>query len=154
MPRHKSHLHDWPSLNAWLNRIGCDQDMIKRHFFYSALVDYFPGIKNGSHRIPSKQEISNEKGRLKKTISEFQPEVVVPIGRLSIAYCLGDKISALSDFIGKSYFADPYGLLGHNLTIIPLPHPSGASTWHHQPSNQALLQQALQTLKNCLLINC
>lgn len=150
MPRHKSHPHDWPTLNLWLNRIGFDQNTISQYFYYSALVDYFPGTKNGGHRVPTEDEISKERNRLKKTILEFKPEVIVPIGRLSIAHCLNDHITALSDLIGKNYFANPYGLLDLNMAIIPLPHPSGASTWYRKPANQILLQQALLTLKTTL----
>jgi len=31
--------------------------------------------------------------------------------------------------------------------VIPLPHPSGASSWIHQPGNAALLEAALELLK-------
>ena len=147
MPRFKKDLHDWPSLDSWLYSIGITQDQIRRHFFYSALVDYFPGIKNGSHRMPTPEEIKKERQRLSKTLKEFNPDLVVPIGRLSIAYCLSRKVEPLEINIGKTFVTDPYGLLNREIIVIPLPHPSGASTWHHKKENQKLLRLSLSLLK-------
>jgi uracil-DNA glycosylase len=35
---------------------------------------------------------------------------------------------------------------GHTADAIPLPHPSGASTWHHMQPGKALLADALALL--------
>jgi len=35
---------------------------------------------------------------------------------------------------------------GVELDLIPLPHPSGASTWHRMPPGNALLDDALNLL--------
>lgn len=150
MPRFKKDLHDWPSLSSWLYSIGITHDQIQKHFFYSALVDYFPGAKNGSHRVPTLEEIKKERHRLGKTLKDFNPDLVVPIGRLSIAYCLNRKVEPLEINVGKTYVVNPYGLF-REVTIIPLPHPSGASTWHHKKENQKLLSLALKNLKLSLL---
>lgn len=147
MPRYKEELHDWKSLNKWLYSIGLTDEKIRRYFYYSALVDYFPGNRNGSHLVPNRQQIEKETERLTKTILEFAPEIVVPVGRLSISYCLQTSIASLKDVIGRAYFADPYLLTKRQIKIIPLPHPSGASTWKHKPENQKLLLKALHLLK-------
>lgn len=147
MPRSKKDPHDWPSLNSWLHSINITDGQIKENLFYSALVDYFPGSKGGSHRVPSAKEIINERTRLKNTINNFGPDIVVPIGRLSISYCLQtDKVS-LKDCIGKTFVSNPYGLMDREILIIPFPHPSGASTWHKKPENKRLVKNALKTLK-------
>ncbi len=150
MPRYKSHLHDWPSLNSWLYSIGLSDGQIRENFFYSALIDYFPGSKKGSHRVPTDSEIKKERKRLSKTIKDFDPEIVVTIGKLSLSHCLRCEIGLLSEFIGKTYKTDPYGLFGKEVLIIPLPHPSGASTWHKKPENKKLLDKALKIVKNSL----
>jgi uracil-DNA glycosylase len=147
MPAVKRHPHHWPSLNLWLYSIGLTDTDIQENFLYTALVDYFPGYKNKSHRAPSKEEIKKERERLKKIINGFNPEIVVSIGKLSIANCLGVKEIVLSDHIGKSYKINPYNLYQKEVVIIPLPHPSGASTWVYKEGNRALLQKALLTLK-------
>lgn len=147
MPRVKRHPHDWLSLNKWLYSIGITQDQIENNFLYTALVDYFPGAKNGSHLVPTEEEIEKERPRLARTIKNFNPDIIVTIGKLSISNCLQTEVSLLKDFIGKKFDADPYGLVGKKMTIIPLPHPSGASTWRHNPENKKLLAKALLLLK-------
>lgn len=150
MPRYKSHPHDWPSLNSWLDEIGVTHRQIEKYFFYSALVDYFPGSKNGSHMIPTVQEIEAERGRLIRDIRSFDPEIFVPVGMLSITYCLGVKGKPLKSMVGNLYVADPYGVVGSGKIVIPLPHPSGASTWYNKQENKLLLDKALRLLKSNL----
>lgn len=147
MPRTKEDPHDWPSLNQWLYSISLTDDLIRENIFYSALVDYFPGVANGSHIVPSKENIANERQRLKRTINDFKPELVVPIGRLSISYCLRQKVRPLVCDVGKIYTTNPYGLYIKELTVVPLPHPSGASVWRHKQENKRLLRKALSLLK-------
>lgn len=151
MPRFKSDLHDWPSLNRWLYTIGLTDSDIKKYFYYSALVDYFPGAKNGTHLVPTSQQISQEFPRLQKTLYDFDPEIVVPVGVLSTAYCLDRRPEPLTSTIGQTFTVNPYGLLGKVVPVIPLPHPSGASTWHHKPDNKLLLSKSLTLLKNYLI---
>ncbi len=148
MPRAKRDLHDWPTLNAWLYSIGITQDQIKTNFHYSALVDYFPGSKGSSHLVPTPEEINKEHSRLVKTIRDFGPQLIVCIGKLSISHCLNKKDIDLSKMIGEIFNVDPYGALGRKLLTIPLPHPSGASTWRYKPENKKLLNKALELLKN------
>ena len=150
MPKVKRNPHDWPSLNQWLYSIDLTFVIIQKYFLYSALVNYFPGAKNGSHLIPTREEILKERGRLQKTIKEFDPEIVVPIGRLSIAYCLGKAIEPLEKNIGQQYLIDPYNLFGKPILVVPLPHPSGASTWRYRPEGRKLIPVALNLLKTNL----
>ncbi len=150
MPRKKSHPHDWPTLNLWLSSLGVGEDQIKRYFFYSALVNYFPGARNGSHLVPTPQMIAEERSRLTRDIVSFGPEVVVPIGKLSIHYCLGIKEVLLTELIGKRFEADPYAMVGRKLVVVPLPHPSGASTWLQNKDHKLLLTRALTLLRESL----
>lgn len=151
MPRAKRDLHDWPSLNKWLYSIGLTDDEIKSNFYYSALVDYFPGSNGSSHKVPTFDEILKERKRLTKTINDFSPDIVVCIGKLSLSYCLQTKIDKLDKFIGCKFYNNPYGLYKENTLIIPLPHPSGASTWHKKKENIILLNKSLELLKNNLI---
>ena len=152
MPAVKRHPHHWPSLNLWLYSIGLTDKDIQENFLYTALVDYFPGYKGKSHKVPTKQEIEKEKDRLSKTFTDFKPEIVVTIGKLSIGHCLNCKIDKLDkNYIGQTFSANPYGLLHNEILVLPLPHPSGASTWKYKPENQILLQKALSILKKELV---
>lgn len=149
MPNFKADPHYWPSLNAWHHSIGITEDQIKSYFLYTALVDYFPGYhEKGGHKVPTEIEIEKERKRLRKTISDFNPELIVTIGKLSLSYCLNQKIASLDkNYVGKTFKVDPYNLLSKELLVIPLPHPSGASTWRYKEGNQLLLQKALTILK-------
>jgi len=151
MPRYKGTPHDWKSLNLWLYSIGITDDLIKKYFYYSALVDYFPGAKGSSHRVPSKSEIQNERNRLINAITRFAPQIVVPVGKLSISYCLNTRVGKLEEFVGKKYLTNPYQALNSTCAVIPFPHPSGASTWRHKETNKDLLKKALKLLKSELL---
>lgn len=151
MPRFKRDLHDWPSLNSWLYSINIPHQQIRENFFYSALVDYFPGSKNGSHKIPTKEEVEKERERLINSIVAFNPEIVVPVGRLSISYCLAQKVLPLKENVGKVFYKDPYLALGSEKIIIPFPHPSGASTWYNKKENKELHLRSLLLLKENLI---
>ncbi len=150
MPRFKRDPHDWPTLNAWLTTLGISPAEINQNFLYSALVNYFPGAKNGSHLVPTAIEIEKERSRLHKTIRNFNPQIVVPIGKLSISYCLNQTFTNLNETVGKIYKVDPYQALGTKINVIPLPHPSGASTWRHKSENKLLLNRALGLLREVL----
>lgn len=150
MPKFKKNLHDWPSLNKWLYGINISHKDIVKNFYYSALVNYFPGLKESSHIIPTKEEIKEERKRLIKTLVSFNPQIIVPVGRLSISYCLTQNMLPLKEVVGRVYYKDPYQALGEERLIIPFPHPSGASTWYNKRENKDLLSQTLRVLKNNL----
>lgn len=153
MPAVKRHPHHWPSLNTWLYGIGLTDKDIQKNFQYTALVNYFPGYQEkGGHKVPTKEETTKERERLKKTIIDFDPQILVTIGKLSLSYCLNKKIDKLDrNYIGKTFNINPYGMLNKNILIIPLPHPSGASTWIYKVGNKLLLQKALNILKEQLV---
>jgi len=68
----------------------------------------------------------------------IRPTLVIPVGKLAIGYFLGDR--PLSDTVGRSHQATHVG--GSSL-VIPLPHPSGASSWIHMPGHADLVERAL-----------
>ena len=51
-----------------------------------------------------------------------------------------DDPAPLRDVIGLSHRVYAFGL---SADVIPLPHPSGASTWHRTEPGKSLLRQAL-----------
>lgn len=103
--------------------------------------------------MPTEVEIKKERPRLRKMILDFKPDIIVAVGKLSASYCLGLKIDKLDEIIGKEFVADPYKMLGKEIKIIPLPHPSGASIWRHKKENKLLLQKALDLLKKDLSLD-
>jgi len=135
-------------LYSWFESIGVSEEYIKKYFSFSAVVSYFPGSKHGSHIVPSDKEIAAERPVLKVFLNKVKPDVIIPVGKLAINECLQQKIISLEEVVGKEYFADPFGLMGIKKIIIPLPHPSGASTWFYQKNNKELLGKALLLLKS------
>ncbi|MDT8281386.1 MAG: hypothetical protein RQ982_01090, partial [Gammaproteobacteria bacterium] len=52
-------------------------------------------------------------------------------------------VNRLVDAIGKKFELNIHGV---EVAMIPLPHPSGASTWHRMSPGKELLAQALDLL--------
>jgi uracil-DNA glycosylase len=64
----------------------------------------------------------------------IRPRLIVPVGGLAIRAMLGIR-SSLADCIGRTYELE--GALA-----VPLPHPSGASSWLNSPANRELTARA------------
>jgi uracil-DNA glycosylase len=134
-------------LYGWLESIGIGLDLVDSYFSFGALVGHFPGSKNGSHKLPTPAEIKDYLPEFKEKLLEVNPDIVIPVGKLSICYCLGREQIKLEEEIGKIYQIDPYAMLGRKITVIPFPHPSGASSWYYKEANKPKLAKALQLLK-------
>lgn len=119
---------------------------------FSALIDFFPGhAKNGGHLAPTPEQIKKSNPTLRKLIKKFKPDVIVPVGKLSSQQALGLEEVKLQDIIGKEFLVDTaYGIENTKYRVIPLPHPSGASSWVHMPQNTKHFGNALQLLRESL----
>ena len=74
-------------------------------------------------------EIASELRR----VELLRPELIVPVGGLAIRRLLG--ISGLAECIGRRYELDA-------AAVVPLPHPSGASSWLNSLANRELTARA------------
>ena len=135
-------------LRPWLERIGLDAAAIDTHCRFYALTDTFPGAGRSGHLRPTPQQLAEHRPELIANIQAFAPQIIVPVGTMAIAEILPGTAKALRDLVGKPYAANPFGCLGKPITTIPLPHPSGRSTWLRQ--NQVLLDQALDLLASSI----
>ncbi len=126
----------------WFESIGVAQDDFRRQVYMSAVCRCFPG-KNpkGGDRVPDKTEIEICSQWLNKEIELLQPKLIIPVGKLAIAQYL--TVNKLVDVIGKKFELTMNGV---DVEMIPLPHPSGASTWHRMSPGKELLAQALDLL--------
>jgi uracil-DNA glycosylase len=68
----------------------------------------------------------------------IRPKVLIPVGRLAIGRFLPDL--PLSELIGTRHSVQHAG--GRSI-VIPLPHPSGASSWIHEGDNKILVDNAI-----------
>ena len=126
----------------WFESIGVAEQDFRRQVYISAVCRCFPG-KNpkGGDRVPDKKEIETCSQWLNKEIELLQPKLIIPVGKLAISQYL--PVNKLVDVIGKKIQQNINGL---DVDLIPLPHPSGASTWHRMSPGKELLAQALELL--------
>lgn len=131
------------TLFKWFASIGLEEESFRQQVYIAAVCRCFPG-KNpkGGDRVPSRVEIENCKSWLQGEFELLQPELVILVGKLAIAQFI--EVGRLTDVVGQSYKKE---IAGRFVDIIPLPHPSGASTWHVMLPGKDLLQQALAMIR-------
>ena len=131
------------TLFKWFSSIGMEEEAFRQQIYMAAVCRCFPG-KNpkGGDRVPDKDEIGNCSQWLQKEIEILQPELVIPVGKLAIAQYI--EVKKLIDVIGQNFKVNIYG---QQVDLIPLPHPSGASTWHRMEPGVSLLNQALSLIE-------
>lgn len=127
----------------WFERIGLDENSFRARIYMAAVCRCFPG-KNpkGGDRVPNPAEILNCANWLKAEIDLLKPALILPIGKLAICQLM--PVNKLDEVIGKLHHVNFHG---HPCDVIPLPHPSGASTWHRKEPGISLLESALNLLQ-------
>lgn len=122
-------------LMGWFERAGLSREDV----YLSALCRCFPGkAKGGGDLAPSRTMMQNCRPHLLRELELLRPRVVAPVGGLAIKELLG--ITRLSEAVGETIRRD-------GIVYVPLPHPSGASTWLNAPENKKCLDRALAALK-------
>ncbi len=132
-------------LFSWFAAIGLDEQQFRQRVYMSALCRCYPGKKSGrahGDRVPEREEIQQCSLWLNNEIALLQPELIILVGKLAINQFM--PIKKLDEVIGHCY---PLCINDHPLDVIPLPHPSGASTWPLKEPGKTLLAQAMQTIK-------
>lgn len=130
------------TLFKWFESIGLDEAAFREHVYIAAVCRCFPGKKpRGGDRVPDAVEIATCSRWLEREFTLLQPQLVVPVGKLAIAQFL--PVERLVEVIGRMHRVTWHG---HTVDVLPLPHPSGASTWHRVAPGRDLLAQALQLL--------
>ncbi len=131
------------TLFKWFKSIGVEEEKFRQQVYMSAICRCFPG-KNpkGGDRVPGKQEIANCSQWINHEIALLQPMLIIPVGKLAISQYL--PVGKLVDVIGQVFNCEVNGL---DTRLIPLPHPSGASTWHQMAPGKQLLKQALSQIE-------
>lgn len=127
------------TLFKWYATLGVTEEQFRSKVYMAAVCRCFPGKNpNGGDRVPNRDEIASCGEWMRKEVEILKPELIIPVGKLAIAQML--HAPRLDDVIGKvhrvSYF-------GHETDAIPLPHPSGLSTWFKVEPGKTLLGRAL-----------
>ena len=130
-------------LFRWFDSIGVDEETFRSRAYLAAVCRCFPGkAASGGDRVPNPGEIERCERWLRRELDLLEPELVIPVGKLAISRFLPEAAS-LEDVIGKKTRGRAFG---HEFDLIPLPHPSGASTWWKLEPGKTLTARALRAL--------
>ena len=127
-------------LFKWTASIGLDEPGVRGRVYMAAICRCFPGkTKQGGDRVPSPDEVAACAPWLDREIAVLGPRLVIPVGKLAIEALFTGK-AALTEVVGRSHRGER---AGRAFDLIPLPHPSGASTWWKMEPGATLLARAL-----------
>jgi uracil-DNA glycosylase len=129
------------TLFKWLElATGAPEEEARARIYISAVVRCFPGkAKGGGDRVPTPDECALWRTFVAREVEILQPGLVIPVGRLAINEVLGHT-EPIAAVVGRTLKAQFHGV---TTDVIPLPHPSGASTWFKMEPGRTLLGQAL-----------
>jgi uracil-DNA glycosylase len=123
--------------------LGIDEASFRASVYMAAVARCFPGkAAGGGDRKPDAAEIERCKPWIAREMDILRPELVIAVGTLAIEQVLGEK-APLAQVVGASRRVRWHG---HEVDVVPLPHPSGASPWHKVEPGKALLRRALGRL--------
>jgi len=127
----------------WFASAGLAEEAFRSRVYMAAVCRCFPGkAAAGGDRVPDAGEIARCGEHLAREVEILRPRLVLPVGKPAIAQLEPDA-AKLVDVVGAPRRAR---LAGHEVDMIALPHPSGASTWHRTEPGKTLLAQALTAL--------
>jgi uracil-DNA glycosylase len=128
---------------GWFEQIGLTEEQFRERVYMAAVCRCFPGkAKGGGDRVPSSDEIERCARHLAAEARLLRPRLVIPVGKLAIEQLLPEA-EQLVDVVGTMQRAS---LGSVSFDVIPLPHPSGASTWHRTEPGKTLLVRALSKI--------
>jgi uracil-DNA glycosylase len=129
------------TLFKWLEGVGLNEATARDRIYIAAITRCYPGPSPSGRgdRVPSPAERANCDGWLEDELRIVRPRLLLPVGRLAIERFLPRL--PLEELIGREHEVEHVG--GRSLAI-PLPHPSGASSWIHQSDHRVLLTRALE----------
>ena len=135
------------TLFRWLARAGIDEASAREKIYIAAITRCYPGAHPSGRgdRVPSREEQAGCADWLDDELRIIRPELLIPVGRLAIEKFLPPL--PLSELIGTKRIVEHVG--GKSL-VIPLPHPSGASSWIHEEGHAELVERALRLIRKAL----
>ncbi|MBV8199988.1 MAG: uracil-DNA glycosylase [Acidobacteria bacterium] len=130
-------------LFSWFARLGAPEPEFRRRVYIAAVLRCFPGrAPAGGDRVPAPDEIANCAPYMERELQLIRPATVIAVGQLAIARFLPAP-APLGERVGRVFAVEHAAL---RFDLVPLPHPSGRSTWLVRPENQVRLEQALAAL--------
>ena len=120
------------TLRRWLE---LDEDEFYATFYCASVTRCYPGRAPSGRgdRTPAPEEQRLCSQWRETELRLLRPALVVTVGGLAARSLLG--LTSVTECVGLRYELE-------NAVAIPLPHPSGASSWLNLPENRARVAQA------------
>jgi uracil-DNA glycosylase len=132
------------TLFGWLAGVGIDEARFRGRVYISAVTRCYPGpsASGRGDRVPGPVERKHCSEWLATELRLIGPALIIPVGRLAIDVFLGP--ASLDAVIGREHAVSYDG--ERRAVAVPLPHPSGASSWIHTGDHRQLLDTALRLI--------
>jgi uracil-DNA glycosylase len=129
-------------LFQWLAEAGFEEQEFRSYCYVTAMMKCFPGSGERGDLKPTRHQVANCVPWLEQEFAHVRPDVLIPVGQLAIERFLGK--AKLEELIGRRFRRL---IAGRAVTVIPLPHPSGASAWTNALGNRTLIQRAIRLVR-------
>jgi uracil-DNA glycosylase len=126
------------TLRRWLE---LDEEAFYATFFCASVTRCYPGraASGRGDRTPTPREQQLCEFWRDRELELLRPGLIVPVGGLAIKRLLGR--GDMTECIGCRFELGP-------VPVVPLPHPSGASSWPNLAANKTRLETALTLVRN------
>jgi uracil-DNA glycosylase len=126
------------TLRRWLE---LEEDALYATFYCASVTRCYPGrmASGRGDRAPTPREQDLCEPWRDWELELLRPRLIVTVGGLALRRMLG--LGDLTAAIGERFERA-------GVTVVPLPHPSGASSWPHQPGNAERLERALSLVRS------
>lgn len=128
------------TLRRWLDM---DEDTFYATFYCASVTRCYPGRPTSGRgdRTPTPEEQRLCELWRDNELRLLRPQLIVTVGGLAARRLLGVK--SVTEAVGARYEHD-------GAVAIPLPHPSGASSWLNYPENRARVDDAVALIREGL----
>jgi uracil-DNA glycosylase len=125
------------TLRRWLE---LDEDEFYATFYCASVTRCYPGKAPSGRgdRTPTPHEQELCAFWRDWELRLIQPRLIVPVGGLATRRLLGLK--SVTECVGRRFELD-------GAVAIPLPHPSGASSWLNDAANRARVAEAVELIR-------
>ena len=124
------------ALRRWLE---LDEDAFYATFYCASVTRCYPGKAPSGRgdRTPAPREQELCAFWRGWELRLMRPELIVPVGGLAARRLLG--LTSVTECVGRRFEHD-------GAVAIPLPHPSGASSWLNDPANRERVAAAAELI--------
>lgn len=125
------------TLRGWLE---VDEEEFYASFYCASVTRCYPGKARSGRgdRTPTPREQQLCAFWRDHELRLIEPRLIVPVGGLAARRLLGLK--SVSECVGGRFEHD-------GVVAIPLPHPSGASSWLNDPANRERVAVAAELIR-------